>query len=83
MKQSEELDEQLMPILVGLVARGKFVGEGAPNKDLGTPVQEAHQAIRQLINDEINTYIKPYLDYCEEVNGLPFCKNCGLTKREK
>ena len=42
-----------------------------------------HQAIKQLIDDEINAYIKPYLDYCEEQNGVRVCKNCGLTKREK
>ena len=48
---------------------------------------EAKQTIKTLIADSnrlaIEEYIKPYLDYCQELNGLPFCKNCGLEAQDK
>jgi len=46
--------------------------------------EQAKQAIKQLILNEntraIQAYIKPHLDYCQEVNGRRSCKNCQLQE---
>ena len=35
--------------------------------------------IRQLVKEEIRGRIEPHLKYCQKQNGLPYCKNCGLS----
>lgn len=44
--------------------------------------KQATQAIEQLIKERckkaVADYIAPHLAYCQEQNGLPACKNCGL-----
>lgn len=38
------------------------------------------QAILALIQQAIGDYVEPHIKYCEEQNGLSFCKNCQLTR---
>ena len=39
------------------------------------------QTRQQTIN-EIEKTIKARLKYCQEQNGLPYCKNCGLNEKD-
>ena len=32
--------------------------------------------------EKIRKTIKEDLDYCKKQNGLPYCKNCGLNKKD-
>jgi len=34
------------------------------------------------ILEKIEKIIKARLRYCQEKNGLPYCKNCGLNKKD-
>jgi len=34
------------------------------------------------ILERIGKIIKVRLDYCQKQNGLPYCKNCGLNKKD-
>lgn len=33
----------------------------------------------ELQRERIVEKLKPCLDYCKQQNGLPYCKNCGLS----
>lgn len=49
----------------------------APREKL-IPQLEVDRLIREAIDD----YIKPHLTYCREQNGMPYCKNCGLSEQK-
>lgn len=36
--------------------------------------------IKEIIKTAIDLIEKEYLTYCKEHNGLPYCKNCGLSR---
>jgi hypothetical protein len=36
-----------------------------------------------LIQQAIGDYVEPHIKYCEEKNGLSYCKNCQLTRLEE
>ena len=42
------------------------------------PIDKLESLIKERERLAIETYIKPYLEACQEANGLPYCKNCGL-----
>ena len=45
--------------------------------DTGLSIENS---IRQQTLKEVLDYLqKNHLDYCKEQNGLPYCKNCGLS----
>lgn len=41
-------------------------------------VNEIAKAL-ELQRERIVEKLKPCLDYCKQQNGLPYCKNCGLS----
>ena len=41
-------------------------------------LQKAVSQTRQETIEQIEKTIKARLKYCQEHNGLPYCKNCGL-----
>lgn len=41
-------------------------------------ILEAEKQIKKLQDQAIKKYIEPYIKTCEEFNGMPVCKNCGL-----
>ena len=36
--------------------------------------------IDKVQTEAIQDYIRPYVDCCIENNGIPVCKNCGLSE---
>ena len=36
--------------------------------------------VDQYVSEHIQAYVEPHIKYCEEANGLSFCKNCQLTR---
>lgn len=43
----------------------------------------AHEDVKRLIQEAIAAYVEPHIKGCEIVNGLSYCKNCGLTRLEE
>lgn len=43
----------------------------------------ATSKIMELFDETIEEIIRPHLEYCEKQNGLPYCKNCGLSELEE
>ena len=78
---SEPVDKQIGETIMYLLQMGKY----SDKPDIY--IAKTKQAIKTLIANSnrlaIEEYIKPYLDYCQELNGLPFCKNCGLEAQDK
>ena len=68
--QSSELEETVGRILVS-----KFLADTDVRDELIALIaKERNKAVRE--------YIRPHLDYCNEQNGRPSCKNCGLAELE-
>lgn len=63
--------------------------EGNPFFPRNLSLDEVTDGILALLHREklkaVTAYIQPHLDYCQEQNGMPYCKNCGLAplKQEK
>lgn len=52
------------------------------------PIVKGYARLMQLREETmkleaIEAFIRPYLDHCEEHNGVRCCKNCGLTPPPK
>ncbi len=47
-----------------------------------TKKQEANQELQEAKAriKKLEKIIKARLDYCQKQNGLPYCKNCGLSE---
>lgn len=41
------------------------------------------ELFEEFAKEAIDDYIKPHLTYCQEQNGMPYCKNCGLSEQEE
>lgn len=50
-------------------------------------LEEFKAAIQTLIAAAevraIQKHIEPYLAFCQDYNGMPYCKNCGLARLEQ
>jgi len=47
-------------------------------------VEKMEKFIQNLLDKERNKIkkrIKSHLDYCQQQNGLPYCKNCGISEK--
>lgn len=52
------------------------------------PIVKGYARLMQLREETmkleaVEAFIRPYLDHCEEFNGVSHCKNCGLTSPPK
>jgi hypothetical protein len=44
--------------------------------------QEAYNRGVKEAKEKMVEVLKPHITYCQEQNGLPYCKNCGLDLEE-
>ncbi len=72
---TDDLDKELRAILVE--AMGDFPTEHL----LDYHKNRLKALLLEHGRKEIDRYIQPYLDYCQEANGMPHCKNCGLESQ--
>ena len=74
----------------------RFDEKFAPNKIWVVPSDDNIKTIEEIKNffnaelskareeerEKFQTIIKLRLKYCQEQNGLPYCKNCGLKETD-
>lgn len=75
---TENNDKEIANIITKIRA-----GIDPDTRQLHITDRQATAQIQKLLNDRIieatEEYIRPFLEYCQEQNGLPVCKNCGLV----
>jgi hypothetical protein len=76
-----ELIEEETYLATGVKTKEHWSGDCNMNKILKLVEQEIEKA-RQEERERITKKIKKRLDYCQQQNGLPYCKNCGLSKED-
>lgn len=46
------------------------------------PKSSVRALIQAYVEGVVEQHINPHIDVCQEKDGLPFCKNCGLERYE-
>ena len=61
----------------------KLVMEKGEYKFVSKPILKSFIAkTLQEERDRLDKVIQARLDYCQKQNGLPYCKNCGLSEED-